>query len=204
MTTGADVLKKAEETYRERNKTYSDNYVRVGRAMAAMFPEGLHVQFDKDWTRLMSETQSHLDMFAVVGMTGRFMAQNLHPEFIRNARLSCYIALDLRAVKAAGAKYGEMKVQIDIDFALQMLLAGYENAVITSFAHDQQFDQPGGCQNYRTAKVLQEASIQLAERYPDFVRTVWREPKGGWKTMGGRRLEVVVSWKKAAARGQEE
>ncbi len=52
MTTGADVLKKAEETYRERNKTYSDNYVRVGRAMAAMFPEGLHVQFDKDWTRL--------------------------------------------------------------------------------------------------------------------------------------------------------
>ncbi len=52
MTDGADVLKKAEETFRERNKIYNDNYVRLGRAMEAMFPQGLHIQFAQDWTRL--------------------------------------------------------------------------------------------------------------------------------------------------------
>jgi len=52
MTTGADVLKQAEETYRERNKTYGDNYQRLGHAMHAMFPAGLTIKTPEDWTRL--------------------------------------------------------------------------------------------------------------------------------------------------------
>ena len=52
VTTGADVLHKAEMTFRERNKTYNDNYVRLGHAMHSLFPQGLKIQTPQDWTRL--------------------------------------------------------------------------------------------------------------------------------------------------------
>jgi len=52
MTTGSDVLKLAERTYKERNRSYHDNFVRLGNAMHSMFPDGLTMQSPDDWTRL--------------------------------------------------------------------------------------------------------------------------------------------------------
>lgn len=50
--TGADVLQEAADTFRERNKVYGDNYLRVGAVMAALFPNGLTVKTEHDWNRL--------------------------------------------------------------------------------------------------------------------------------------------------------
>lgn len=52
MTIGADVLEKAAETFRERNKVYADNYIRLGNVMHGLFPAGLTIDNPKDWTRL--------------------------------------------------------------------------------------------------------------------------------------------------------
>lgn len=51
MTAG-DALKKAHETYEQRNNVYDDNWVRIGRVMHALFPAGLEVKTSKDWQRL--------------------------------------------------------------------------------------------------------------------------------------------------------
>jgi len=50
--TAADVLRKALETYEQRNLVYNDNYVRLGLVMQALFPDGLTIKYAKDWERL--------------------------------------------------------------------------------------------------------------------------------------------------------
>lgn len=50
--TAADTLEAMAATFRERNKVYGDNYVRLGNAMHALFPEGLTVNTSDDWVRL--------------------------------------------------------------------------------------------------------------------------------------------------------
>lgn len=62
MTTGADVLSKAAETFRERNKTYADNYIRLGNIMHSLFPQGLTVKTPEDWTRLYFFFLNHVKM----------------------------------------------------------------------------------------------------------------------------------------------
>jgi hypothetical protein len=52
VTTGAEVLDKAANTYRERNKVYVDNYIRLGNVMHGLFPEGLMINSPEEWTRL--------------------------------------------------------------------------------------------------------------------------------------------------------
>lgn len=50
--TAADKLEAMAATFRERNKVYGDNFIRLGHSMHAMFPEGLTVNTPEDWTRL--------------------------------------------------------------------------------------------------------------------------------------------------------
>jgi hypothetical protein len=52
MTTAADKLEAMAQTFRERNAVYGDNFLRLGNAMHAMFPQGLTVASPADWTRL--------------------------------------------------------------------------------------------------------------------------------------------------------
>lgn len=44
-------LQDALATYRERNKTYGNNYKRFGHIMKALFPDGLHLQSVDDFNR---------------------------------------------------------------------------------------------------------------------------------------------------------
>jgi hypothetical protein len=52
VTTAADKLDAMAATYRERNAVYKDNFIRLGEAMHALFPQGLTVNNPADWTRL--------------------------------------------------------------------------------------------------------------------------------------------------------
>lgn len=49
---GGDILEAAAATFRERNKVYGDNYLRIGEMMRGMFPDGLTVKTAHDWNRL--------------------------------------------------------------------------------------------------------------------------------------------------------
>jgi hypothetical protein len=50
--TAADKLEAMAATFRERNAVYGDNFIRLGNAMHAMFPQGLTLNSADDWTRL--------------------------------------------------------------------------------------------------------------------------------------------------------
>ena len=43
MKNAADILAEMADTFRERNKVYGDNYLRVGQVMTALFPNGVTI-----------------------------------------------------------------------------------------------------------------------------------------------------------------
>jgi hypothetical protein len=48
----ADLLDAGAQTFRDRNAVYGDNFKNVGKAMAALFPEGVTVKSAHDWDRM--------------------------------------------------------------------------------------------------------------------------------------------------------
>lgn len=58
--TAADILEDAAETFRARNAVYSDNFLRVGNMMVAMFPSGITLKTQQDWNRM------HMLLMAIV------------------------------------------------------------------------------------------------------------------------------------------
>lgn len=51
MKTADQFLTEAAETFKERNKIYGNNYLNVGGAMAALFPQGLMLKTSDDFNR---------------------------------------------------------------------------------------------------------------------------------------------------------
>ena len=49
--TAQDFLEEALKTYKERNKTYGDNYYKFGKVMKELFPNGLTLQGEADFNR---------------------------------------------------------------------------------------------------------------------------------------------------------
>lgn len=52
-TTPPDLLEEMARTYRERNKTYGDNYLEVGKVMDALFPDGLRIEGAGSWNKYL-------------------------------------------------------------------------------------------------------------------------------------------------------
>ena len=46
-----DCMEAALNTFRERNKTYGDNYLQHGEVMTALFPDGIKLNSVEDWNR---------------------------------------------------------------------------------------------------------------------------------------------------------
>lgn len=51
-TTAADKLNHMAATFRARGAVYGSNYIKLGHAMHALFPDGLTISTPEEWTRL--------------------------------------------------------------------------------------------------------------------------------------------------------
>tara|TARA_Y100000385_G_C12588993_1_gene423851 strand:+ start:103 stop:396 length:294 start_codon:yes stop_codon:yes gene_type:complete len=49
--TPVDCMEGALKTFKERNKTYGDNYHRHGKVMMSLFPNGVNLSTEKEWNR---------------------------------------------------------------------------------------------------------------------------------------------------------
>lgn len=80
-----EILQEAAETYAARNVEYKDNYYMVGQMMAALFPEGLHLQTADDWNRM------HIFILGVVKQTRYATNWNKggHRDSIRDLTVYC-------------------------------------------------------------------------------------------------------------------
>jgi len=84
----------------------------------------------------------------------------------------------------------------DFDMALRVLKDGGFSAKIYDFAYDQVTNAPGGCSEFRTRHRHDESAKMLARLHPGLVRL--RQHKGKVGGEIAERLEVTISWKKAA------
>jgi hypothetical protein len=83
--TAADILQEASDTYRERNAVYGDNFLRVGKMMEAMFPNGLTIKTAKDWNRI------HMLLLTVIKQS-RYATnwdKGGHQDSVRDATVYC-------------------------------------------------------------------------------------------------------------------
>jgi isopenicillin N synthase-like dioxygenase len=62
VRTAAEVLEEGAETYRTRGKEYGEAYCRVGKALASMFPEGVELVSNEDFTRFFLVTLSTMKL----------------------------------------------------------------------------------------------------------------------------------------------
>ena len=49
--TAIEFLEQALKTYKERNKTYGDNYFKFGKVMKELFPDGITLTTEADFNR---------------------------------------------------------------------------------------------------------------------------------------------------------
>ena len=71
MKTTAEILTEMADTFRARNAIYSDNYKNVGAVLIAMFPNGVQLKTQEDFTRwhLFELLIVKLTRFANSGLT---------------------------------------------------------------------------------------------------------------------------------------
>lgn len=60
MKTAAEFLREGAQTFEDRNKVYGNNYLNVGGAMAALFPDGVSLKTADDFNRF------HIFMLGIV------------------------------------------------------------------------------------------------------------------------------------------
>jgi hypothetical protein len=93
IRTAADILEAMAATFRERNKVYGDNFIRVGDMMAALFPNGVELQTPDDFVRfhLLELSVVKLTRFAVSGLTH---IDSIHDSAVYDAMLESVITPD--------------------------------------------------------------------------------------------------------------
>jgi hypothetical protein len=95
----------------------------------------------------------------------------------------------------AACKIKPTRVILRQDFfiTLSLLRLGYPNVIDYEFMSGQKDGAPGGCSLYRDHALLEAEAHKLARLFPEFVKVVTKERKGGF----GVSTDVRVAWKKA-------
>lgn len=140
---------------------------------------------------------------AHAGILAREGGNRILEDVVYNTRMMRVLAYDPAKVRAARARFDRLPSKQDFDMTLQLLRAGYPNMLIANYVQGQYGDgcsnAPGGCSVYRTPAMMKKSSEDLAALHPGFVKVVEKKSTTSW---GGQpRIDVVISWKKAAAAG---
>lgn len=153
-------------------------------------------------TDMMEHVESMLDAFIHVGILDRSGANRVTEEpYVEVKRMMRFLAYRKKAVLKTGARFDRLVTKQDFDMTLQLLRAGYPNAVLTTYVQDQRggSNTKGGCSVYRTEKTSEAAAHALAKLHPRYVKVVEKTTKSGWfdKSQPGTRTDVQIAWKKA-------
>lgn len=155
--------------------------------------------------RMLNLFEHHLGAYAHVGLMAReggnrvpVDAKGKPVAILRNTRMMRVLGYRQDFVRQAGARFDRLPTKQDFDMTLQLLRAGYENAVITEFVHNQAgSNTEGGCSAYRDETMMAKSAEGLRKLHPEFVKVVTKKTKTSWG--GGERVDVQVAWKKALA-----
>lgn len=163
----------------------------------------LYKMTPEEHEQMFRDMLAALQTYPMVGISSREGNQN-EPEGIKYVGRSMRIfGLDLDVVKKHGFRFDRTKTKEDMDMTLQILRAGYQNAVFYCYANDHgSSNATGGCSNYRTLELMKEDANRLKELHPEFVTVVEKTTKTSWG--GATRTDVRVAWKKAYESSQRK
>lgn len=141
---------------------------------------------------------SLLQDYALVGVSAREGANRNFDQILYATRQLRLHAYDPPRLRELGVTWKLLQAKVMEDFALilQLLTMGQRNAVINNFVTNQSgSNTDGGCSTYRSLEVQREAALELAEKYPQFVKTLEKRTKTSWG--GQTRTDVRIQWKRA-------
>lgn len=143
-----------------------------------------------------------LDEYAHAGVISREGGNRIEQSpYVFNTRMMRILGYHCPSVRAAGARFDRIITKQDFDMTLQLLRAGYVNALLTEYCHDQPgSNTSGGCSAYRSPEVMEKSARKLAELHPGLVKVVTKETKTAWG--GGVRTDVQIQWKRAFNAGK--
>jgi len=117
-------------------------------------------------------------------------------EVATTARMMHAIGYDTAVFAKKVKTKNRVLVREDFDYTLQLLRAGYDNAVIFhTCVSPGSYGAKGGCSDERTVELSNREAQKLADLHPGLVRVVQKEYNNV------PRQEVVVSWRKALNHG---
>ena len=158
---------------------------------------------------VLKAIEKMLDTYAHGGISPRLMNQQFGYQFSLNMRVNYALAFHVPTIMKI-CELGRIEHREDYDYTLQMMRAGYDNAVCTWAICEQYhgFGAEGGASNERSVKASNADAHKLARLHPGLVRVVDKNYKASWDKTGDsivkNRKEVVISWAKAAVEGKCE
>lgn len=112
MPTAIQNMKRAMDTYLERNKVYGDNYKHFGELMEVLYPKGFAASNDRDWNRLGI-------IVMIAAKLSRYVNDpyNGHPDSIHDMGVYCFMLEEIDSDDSANDDY-LTKVSQRLDAAL--------------------------------------------------------------------------------------
>lgn len=145
--------------------------------------------------------------YAAAGISMR-MSNNRKDVFTEeNARLVRFLAFQTEPFNEC--IHNRVPVMEDFDVLLQLLERGLPNVCVYKYAQDQSYTQKGGgCSDYRTHEMQEQAANMMAELHPGIVSTKIKRSKAADRAAGSKqatdfaeRTDVTIQWKKAYEQG---
>lgn len=151
---------------------------------------------DAQVEELFEAIEESLNDYAHVGVLSR-EGGNREPNATKECtRMMRVLAYHVPTFTAEKIKFDRLPLQEDFDVTLQLLRKGHPNLVLCQWVNGQGTSgAKGGCSHFRTMEMHNENVLKLAKLHAPFVKVVEKETKGAWG--GGKRLDVIVQWKKA-------
>jgi hypothetical protein len=156
-----------------------------------------------DFDQMMGELLGLTDVSPLVGIANRSGANRDTRPVRYNTRMHDVLAINPHVVRREGFRFDRVEFMEDFDFILQFLHAGYDTAMLNTYAKgDRGSNQNGGCSVYRTAQSQADAALDLAILWPEVVKM--RQVQGSGKSgIWANRTDVTVQWAKAAKTAKE-
>lgn len=158
----------------------------------------------EDVTVMLQQIDMLLDYYPMVGVSARQGNQRTSGNVEHNTRICTCWAVRKSVLVRNGIRLSAQPLMDDFHVNLSLLKLGYQTALITEFAWNQNgaSNAPGGCQIERGAKGegQTQAAENLARLHPKFVKVVQKETKSSWGDLK-QRTDVRIQWQKAYAYG---
>lgn len=152
---------------------------------------------DVDWG--LMHVERRLEHMAHVGIGARQGNNNVKEKlWKKNTRMMYALGYNIAKLQEADVHYGRIEHREDMDYTLQLLRKGYENAVLVDLTVDQTYNNKGGASLQRTIEASNADADKLAALHPGLVKVVEKD-----YAQSVPRKEVVCYWRNAYAKGLE-